>query len=290
MSGAGLLIAGGRSDPNLIRLQRRASLREIETAPLLWGAAPPPIRWSPVDGVLRRGDAVVAPAAAFIRQDVFRFAASGAEADRTSAQGFRRILDGWLSANPQIRVFNRNFLGRDAVNKPYALWLAARHGLRIPATAIGADPQALRDMAADAPAVVKPVGGGGFCEPLDAFSLARPPAGIWIAQRRIAGPDLRVFLIGDRALAFHIASHELDYRRDPKPRIVRAPAPAALIAPLSAFARALGLDFAAADFKDPPDGEGPVFLEINSNPMFAAFDVAARGALCDAMLDWLTVE
>ena len=29
------------------------------------------------------------------------------------------------------------------------------------------------------------------------------------------------------------------------------------------------------------------FLEINSNPMFAGFDQAAGGVLCDAMLDWL---
>jgi hypothetical protein len=34
------------------------------------------------------------------------------------------------------------------------------------------------------------------------------------------------------------------------------------------------------------DGEW-TFLEVNSQPMFAAFDKAADGRLCDAILDWL---
>ena len=49
----------------------------------------------------------------------------------------------------------------------------------------------------------------------------------------------------------------------------------------------IGLDFAAADFmRDPTSGE-LVFLEVNSQPMFAAFDLVAGGRLCDAILDGL---
>jgi hypothetical protein len=48
-----------------------------------------------------------------------------------------------------------------------------------------------------------------------------------------------------------------------------------------------GLDFGAADFKASPETGRPLFLEVNSAPMFAAFDRVAAGALCDAILDWL---
>lgn len=49
----------------------------------------------------------------------------------------------------------------------------------------------------------------------------------------------------------------------------------------------LGLDFAAADFMTDRDGRR-VFLEVNSQPMFAAFDRVAGGALSDAIIDALS--
>ena len=49
----------------------------------------------------------------------------------------------------------------------------------------------------------------------------------------------------------------------------------------------IGLTYTAADFKAREETGELVFLETNSNPMFAAFDVASEGRLVDAMLDWL---
>ena len=49
----------------------------------------------------------------------------------------------------------------------------------------------------------------------------------------------------------------------------------------------LGLDFAAADFMRGPRGKGLHFLEVNSQPMFTAFDQACGGKLCDAIIDHL---
>ena len=67
-----------------------------------------------------------------------------------------------------------------------------------------------------------------------------------------------------------------------------APAlPAALARALLELAEALGLDWAAADFKTDPGSGELCFLEINSAPMFVAFDRACDGALTDALLDWL---
>jgi glutathione synthase/RimK-type ligase-like ATP-grasp enzyme len=46
------------------------------------------------------------------------------------------------------------------------------------------------------------------------------------------------------------------------------------------------LDFCAADFKAAADGSLR-FLEVNTSPMFARFDQASAGRLCDALVAWL---
>ena len=58
-------------------------------------------------------------------------------------------------------------------------------------------------------------------------------------------------------------------------------------AALTRLCNRLGLDFAAADFMTDADGS-LVFLEVNSQPMFAAFDRVADGALCNAIIDHLS--
>jgi hypothetical protein len=55
---------------------------------------------------------------------------------------------------------------------------------------------------------------------------------------------------------------------------------------LIALSNQLALDFGAADFMQ--DSEGTLqFLEINSQPMFAAFDRVIDGKLSDAIIDHL---
>ena len=51
---------------------------------------------------------------------------------------------------------------------------------------------------------------------------------------------------------------------------------------------ALNLDFGAADFKTSPDTGRYLFLEVNSSPMFAAFDAVSDGAVSKAILDWMS--
>ncbi len=64
--------------------------------------------------------------------------------------------------------------------------------------------------------------------------------------------------------------------------------PLHLLGPLRKLTNRLGLNYAAADFKASAESDALIFLEVNSNPMFAAFDHASDGALVDGMLDWLT--
>jgi hypothetical protein len=52
----------------------------------------------------------------------------------------------------------------------------------------------------------------------------------------------------------------------------------------------LGLDFGAADFKRCPETGDYRFLEVNSAPMFSAFDRVVSGALSGAIVDWLMVR
>jgi D-alanine-D-alanine ligase-like ATP-grasp enzyme len=48
------------------------------------------------------------------------------------------------------------------------------------------------------------------------------------------------------------------------------------------------MDFGAADFKTDPDTGQLVFLELNTSPMFARFDLVSGGQLCAAMVHELT--
>jgi hypothetical protein len=50
----------------------------------------------------------------------------------------------------------------------------------------------------------------------------------------------------------------------------------------------LRLDFGAADFKTCPKTGRFLFLEVNSSPMFAAFDAASDGAVSRAIAESLS--
>jgi hypothetical protein len=108
-------------------------------------------------------------------------------------------------------------------------------------------------------------------------------------QERLKRPELRVYRIGDAFFSFLIRSPDLDYRERNRVQLEFATAPAGLETKLGALTDALGLDFAAADFML-SKRDDYCFLEINTQPMFSAFDAAAGGRLCDAIIDHLMVD
>jgi hypothetical protein len=195
----------------------------------------------------------------------------------------------WAFAHEGVALLNRGHGARQAA-KPHVLHLAKRSGLAVPDTLVTSDAQALEAEAAGW--IAKPVNGGEHTRPLDE-ALAdgawrrRAAAEPAIVQRRLVGPELRVYRVGPRWFAFALRSGALDYRTDPGVEVAAEPAPARLTAPLGRLMDGLGLDFGAADFKRCPETGRPLFLEVNSAPRFAGFDRVARGALCDAILDWL---
>lgn len=279
-----LLLAGGRSDPNLEALARSATAHDVPLCDLR--AAPdhiPVVSVDPQTRGMTLGGIAVIPKAAFLRPDVFTEGGGPTYKPTVAAQ--LSLVRGWLASSPQVSAFNPDPFGRSlSVNKGAALAAAATLGFSIPITRIGNDHAALGALVQTERLIQKPVTGGDHCRPLTADQLARsskiPPV---IAQSRIDGPDLRVFRVGDAFVSFELRSVELDYREDKRPTIAPTRAPDALLPKLRTLTDQMGLTWSASDFKLCPD-RGPVYLETNANPMFAGFDKAANGALCREML------
>lgn len=283
------MLAGGAADPQLRALGRAAQVTGIPLRTALSTIdGHPLLRFDPVDARLHLdGRDCDDLRAVFLRPDVFPPPGAGPRW-RAEAAAALAVVRGWAAA-AKVRRFNADPFGRSrSVSKPAALAAAARLGLAVPRTSVGNDAAALAAWASSpgAALVQKPVGGGDLCRPLSAVTLARlgsrRPAAV-IAQERIGGPDLRLFRVGRQWLAFEVRSAALDYRDDPRPALQAVTPPPELLAPLTRLTDAMGLDWAASDFKLCPE-RGPIYLETNANPMFAAFDRASDGALCRAML------
>ena len=289
-----LLIAGGAADPQIALLRGRAAERGIDHRVLLTGpGGGVELVWDLESGALRLGGEVIVPGAAFVRQDVFLFLRTKRQLDRDDGRAWKVLLDGWLWSNPDVRLFNRGFAMKDAVNKPLALLWAREAGLAIPRTALHASVAAARAALEAGPVVYKPVAGGDMCRALDTAALDRVSAPHlprpYIFQERLVPPETRVFRIGERLMAFRVEADALDYRTaGGDVRIAPVPVPEGVTEGLLALTDRLGLNWAAADFKAREGSGEPIFLEVNSSPMFAAFDRASGGALVDGMLDWLT--
>lgn len=294
-----LLIAGGDNDPVTASFRERVRQRGIAARELLVGAANPGLTWNFQSDVLRLDGEELEPRAVFLRYDVFSSLADARPQVTYRAQAWFITLHGWLLAHPEVRMLNRSPGGQ--ASKPYILHLAGRTGLRIPFTLITNELDALE---ADAdrlgPMIAKPVPGGGFAQDVrdllagterrDGRSAA--PA---FVQGRLVPPEVRVFGVGQGATrryeAFRVESTALDYRADSETRVVHLPLGEVdrdAVEGLGRLMDALEMDWGAADFKTSPDDGRLVFLELNSGPMFSAFDQASGHAVSDAIIAWLT--
>ncbi|HEX8391171.1 MAG TPA: hypothetical protein VF665_02345 [Longimicrobium sp.] len=289
-----VMIAGGELDFNLLSLLQRAVERDIPVCPVLVGAeGNPSLVWNVQADTLTLNGREIRPRGGFLRYDVFNAKADPRQNVRSRAQAWYTTLQGWLLSHPEARMVNRGYSGQ--TNKPYMLRLAAECGLRIPRTLVTNDLAMLDEMNA-AEMIAKPVPGGGFTQMLPELlastqrrdGRAASPA---IVQERLVAPEVRIYGVGERFIPFRVESDQLDYRVDGATRVVPLEVDAIdpeLLAGLGLLMRRLGMEYAAADFKsDPATGE-LVFLEINSGPMFAAFDRASGSAVSDALLDYLT--
>ena len=284
-----LLIVGGDADPNITALLSAAERSGVSYQKLLVGkSSHPSLTWDIATGKLLLDGEPLECSAAFVRHDVFTALSDRQASSQYRALAWHTAVTGWLAAHPEVFIFNRRNLNQ-VTNKPLVLKLAHDCGLAIPETLITNDRARL---ASFAPGVVKPINGGGYCEPL-AEVLERTPmrdgrlAAPAIVQQRLVPPEVRVYAIGDRYFAFNVISPELDYRSTQNCRVEAMEVPSELTKGFGALLEILGLDFAAADFKTCPETGRLLFLEVNNGPMFAAFDRATNGELCHTMVHML---
>jgi len=293
-----LLIAGGEADPNVASALERMGQRGIAGQALLVGAANPALTWDYQADVLRIGGAEARPEAVFLRYDVFSTLADERPSVTFRAQAWFTTLHGWLMAHPGVRALNRRSTG--GANKPHILHTARQVGLRIPFTLLTNELDVLEaDAARLGPMIAKPVPGGGFAQDVRDLLEKTPrrdgrSAAPAFVQRRLVPPEVRVYGVGEgstrRFVAFRVESDALDYRSDDDSRVVHLPigeVDADAVAGLGRLMDALDMDYGAADFKTDPDDGRLTFLEINSGPMFSAFDQVSEFAVSDAILDYL---
>lgn len=292
-----LLIFGGDADPNITALLSAANRNGVSCQKLLVGkTSHPSLAWDlGTQELLLDGEPLQCDAA-FVRYDVFTALQDGAASSHYRAQAWHTAVTGWLAAHPDVFVFNARNVNR-LTNKPLVLTLAQDCGLAIPRTLVTNDRNRLENFLDEnvRNKIVKPINGGGYCESLaevlehTQFKDDRTAAPA-IIQQRLVPPEIRIFAVGQRYFVFNVISTELDYRATQNCRVEFAGtefSDTRLIEAYGELLKTLHLDFAAADFKTCPDTGRLLFLEVNTGPMFAAFNHASNGKLCDAMIDRL---
>lgn len=289
-----LMIAGGESDPNIQSLLRRAREREVPVLELLSGPQrTPALTWDVQADTLVVDGAEARPGAGFMRYDVFHAMADNRPSVSFRAQAWYATLHGWMLAHDDVRMVNRAYAGQ--VNKPYMLRVASACGLRIPRTLITNELDALESVEGAGEMIAKPVPGGGYTQLVGELlrtterrdGKAAAPA---FVQQRLVAPEVRIYGVGGRFIPFTVISEELDYRADEDTRVEPRPLESvepALVLALGELMDRLGMEYGAADFKTDAETGELVFLEINSGPMFVAFDRASGYAVSDAILDYL---
>jgi hypothetical protein len=300
-----VVVAGGEKDPNLHSVLKRLADRGIDHLALLGGSSSPRLTWTLGDDRLFIEGEPVEPRAVFLRYDVFTFLSTGRPENRRQAARWYHAVLSWTLAHEKAAFPNRRY-GTRQVSKPHVLALARRFGIDVPQTIISNDLDVvcgdagmgwsetfapLDEWAGD-DWIVKPVNGGEYTRVLaeavtDDKWVQRCSTSPNIIQRRLLSPDLRIYRIGKAWFAFSLSSGAIDYRTDRTVVIEPVPAPAGLVEPLRILMDHLGLDFGAADFKTCPSDGRYLFLEVNSAPMFSAFDRIAGGAMSDALVEIL---
>ena len=230
--------------------------------------------------------------ALFVRYDVFTALSTPSVEATFRALAWYTVVSGWAVAHPEVRFLN-SCSALHLTNKAHVLCLARAVGLSVPSTLITNDYRALCD--SREPRIAKPVNGGDYARELGDVmrgsdqrygSLAAPA----IVQERLVPPEVRIYAIAGRFMAFQLMADALDYRSTPECKVVALPLAhleTGLIDRLEQLMKKLRMDFGAADFKMSPTTGRLCFLEINSGPMFAAFDAVSNSGISDAIIDFL---
>ena len=290
-----ILVAGGQLDPNIGRFLKRLIEQNVPFKELIVGPdCSPSISFELGDPALKIDGERVYPTSAFIRHDVFWAQQSPDKGYLSSvALNWFYAVRGWMLSNEKIRCFNK-FSYSSENNKIFNLCHARKCGLQIGETLIATLSSSDVDRYLEIDAIVKPVAGGSLTTELrSSMSLSKQQAGHAssvdyprFVQKKLDRPEVRVFGVGDQVFAFSIISEDLDYREKHQAKIEMIEPPEEVLPGLKKLAGVLDLTFYAADFMR--DGANNlVFLEINTQPMFAVFDNISGGGIADAAISFL---
>jgi hypothetical protein len=219
---------------------------------------------------------------------------------RGHASRLYRGLTAWAeAAGPLSGAHVANPLSSMASNtsKPYQAQVIIRHGFATPRTIVTDDPDEARAFADEVgEAVYKSTSGirsivTAFDPVADAPRLARLRWCPVQFQERVRGRDVRVHVVGERALAAIVTSDAVDYRYS------RAQSGAdAQLEPYDldeevaarcvALAADLRLPFAGVDLKLADDGR-VVCFEVNPSPGYTWYEAEAGLPISDALAGWL---
>ncbi len=298
-----ILIIGGAGDPQARRVAGALRARGERVVRFDAGAFPDRTVLSFGDGVLRIARRTLpTPRAAYIRALATHPLLPGFREDLKSrpfgliAQCCekRAMLESILLALERsgCRLVNGLEANAQHSRKPYQLELLHAAGLAVPRWLATNDPAAVRRFVREVgSAVYKPLAGGATVQPivpedlagdrLEALALA--PV---LFQERIEGIPVRAYVVGRRVVATaEIHSPELDYRRREVVVVATRLRPDERRVVLAA-AKACGMVFTGVDFIRSTNG--PILLECNPSPMFAAFERKTGLDVAGPLADYLT--
>jgi glutathione synthase/RimK-type ligase-like ATP-grasp enzyme len=184
-------------------------------------------------------------------------------------------------------VVNRPGPAASNCTKPMQTRAASSCGFRVPDTLLTNDREKARAFAARHGQVVYKAAGGtrtftGMLDPADTRRLERLSTCPTYLQRYIAGPNIRVHVVGTDVFAAEITSDAIDYRRQ-----VREMGPVSLPGPIAdkcrAVTKTLELLVAGIDLIRSPDGDW-YFLEANPSPAFTFYPDSEKIAAAIARL------
>jgi len=270
---------GGTKDPNIASLYQVLQEAEVPFLPVLVGQETiPEVLWDlSTDRLILNGQEI-RPAALFHRFDVF---ASLGKSQTRHAQVWHELLYGWALAHEDVVLFNRN---HQRTNKLAVLMKATELGLKPPYSVVTNQATLLSKLEGTG-YISKPVPGGDqtrlLSEALQDPLLHKIPMTI---QPRLVQPELRIYGIRGIWAAFWMKTESLDYRVQQDVEIIQTDIPTDLVEKLAQLMAFMHLDFAAADFKTDPESGELRFLEINSSPMFARFDLASGFTISKAII------
>ncbi|MEL7497119.1 MAG: hypothetical protein AAFN77_05875 [Planctomycetota bacterium] len=277
-----LLIVGGESDPNTRRVVDQAHVREVDY--FFWNTDEGgclDIAWDFKSPELDLGRHRIRPSSVFMRWNVFG-------GDSNANLSVHEMIQAYAMAWPKAKLLNRRSL-LDANNKSFNLRLAEHVGFQIPETIVLSNLEPLSTIPDPESRIAKPLNGGAHTQQVNRMienpaMLNQKPQFI---QEKLDGENLRLFSIGGELFCFHLKTDQLDYREDQHVEVIQVDVPAELIGPTKRLVARKSFDYCALDFRCRNSFTDPVFLEVNSFPMFVRFDDAGENCLVDAILDFL---